>query len=216
MLALGAALQTLSQGLRVWNPPFGLFVFSFFLVSLGQAYQDTHANTFVAGADSAHRWLGLIHAMYMAGCLLGPVVATPIASLGASGSWCLFYAFPLGLGVLNLVMTIFAFRNRVRILKMNSWLCQRLMITRHRRRRKCWLTKEKFRETRKLAGSFARRWGRLQCGVLVSFISSTSEPLSLPEAGWWNILSTCAVGTLLAWGMFRPALAEGVFWAGSS
>lgn len=107
---------------------------TFFLAALGQAYQDTYANTFVASVKSAHRWLGFIHAMYMAGCLVAPFVSTAVASSGTdsgSGSgaafgpgtgvadgfgsagpssrWSLFYIAPLGLGTLNLGLVLFAF-----------------------------------------------------------------------------------------------------------
>ncbi|KAL2129158.1 hypothetical protein VTI74DRAFT_8164 [Chaetomium olivicolor] len=72
MLAVGAACQVVGHALRAWGPPFGLLAFSFWFITVGQAFQDTHANTFVAKIPGAHRWLGFIHAMYMAGCLVGP------------------------------------------------------------------------------------------------------------------------------------------------
>lgn len=188
LLALGALLQTGAHALRCWPPapPFGLFVFTFFMVSLGQGYQDTFGNTFVAGAfggerkgeggrpragsrestgstggsreveglegieggggggggsdgprveggsgrdngtKSVHRWLGFIHAMYMAGCLVAPFGAASIAATGtgtgtgaAMGTpaegvdsrWWLFYTVPLGLGVVNLVLVLVSFRD---------------------------------------------------------------------------------------------------------
>ncbi|KAH1846503.1 hypothetical protein KXX54_009094 [Aspergillus fumigatus] len=85
------------------------------LLALGAAYQDTHANTFVASVKAAHRWLGFIHAMYMAGCLVGPFVSTAVASAGMHSRWNLFYAAPLGLGVINLVLVIGAFHDSLRL-----------------------------------------------------------------------------------------------------
>ncbi|KAK0386437.1 hypothetical protein NLU13_6274 [Sarocladium strictum] len=111
MLALGASFQIVAHALRSWEPPFGLFVTSFWLVSVGQAFQDTHANTFVARTGAAHRWLAFIHAMYMAGCLVGPFVSTAVASAGQVSKWYLFYTFPLGLGVVNLMLCAYAFRD---------------------------------------------------------------------------------------------------------
>ncbi|KAJ6022878.1 hypothetical protein N7460_013273 [Penicillium canescens] len=105
IICLGAAIQILAHVLRVWLPPFGLFVVTFFLASLGQAYNDTHANTFVASLHGAHRYLGFIHAMYMAGCLVGPFVATGVASANVDSKWYLFYVFPLGVGIANLVLS---------------------------------------------------------------------------------------------------------------
>lgn len=111
MLALGASCQILSHALRAWRAPFPLFTVAFCFACLGQAFQDTHANTFVAGVRGAHRWLAFIHAMYMAGCLTGPFVATAVASAGEVSQWYLFYLFPLGLGVINLAWVLVAFRD---------------------------------------------------------------------------------------------------------
>lgn len=113
ILSLGAAIQVLAQVLRVWEPPFALYAVTFFLASLGQAYNDTHANTFVSALNGAHRWLGFIHAMYMAGCLVGPFVATGVASANVDSKWYLFYLFPLGVGVVNLAFVAVSFRDRM-------------------------------------------------------------------------------------------------------
>ncbi|RAH53743.1 MFS transporter [Aspergillus piperis CBS 112811] len=115
MLALGAALQVLAHILRAWLPPFPLYAITFFLASLGQAFNDTHANTYVAAVKAAHRWLGFIHAMYMAGCLVGPLVATAVASANRQSQWNLFYVFPLGLGLINLILVLVAFRDSMSV-----------------------------------------------------------------------------------------------------
>ncbi|UKZ86628.1 uncharacterized protein TrAFT101_002451 [Trichoderma asperellum] len=111
MLALGALFQIIAHALRSWDPPFGLFVVTFWFVSIGQAFQDTHANSYVAGVKSSHRWLAFIHAMYTAGSLVGPFVSTAVASSGQVSRWYLYYTFPLGLGVVNLALTCIAFRD---------------------------------------------------------------------------------------------------------
>ncbi|KAH7152705.1 major facilitator superfamily domain-containing protein [Dactylonectria macrodidyma] len=113
MLMLGAVLQVAAHALRTWKPPFGLYAVTFWLASLGQAYQDTHGNTFVAGVKGAHRWLAFIHAMYMAGCLCGPFVATGVASAGEVSHWYLFYCFPLAIGLVNVALVFWAFRDSV-------------------------------------------------------------------------------------------------------
>ncbi|KAL2810354.1 putative MFS transporter [Aspergillus granulosus] len=114
-LVLGVGLQILAQALRAWIPPLPLFAVTFFLASLGQAYQDTHANTFVASVKANHRWLAFIHAMYMAGCLVGPFVATAVSSAGTHSQWNFFYLIPLGLGVANLALTLFTFHEVIRL-----------------------------------------------------------------------------------------------------
>ncbi|KAJ5994203.1 hypothetical protein N7451_009927 [Penicillium sp. IBT 35674x] len=115
MLTLGALLQIIAHVLRTWLPPFPLYAVTFLLASLGQAFNDTHANTFVSSQRGAHRWLGFIHAMYMAGCLAGPFVATAVASANANSQWNLFYIFPLGLGVVNLALVSLSFHDRMAV-----------------------------------------------------------------------------------------------------
>lgn len=111
MLFLGAVLQVIAHALRFWLPPFGLFAVTFWIVSLGQAFQDSHANSFVASVKAAHRWLGFIHAMYAAGCLIGSFAATAVASAQSPSRWNLFYTVPLGLGAINMMLVLIAFRD---------------------------------------------------------------------------------------------------------
>lgn len=49
----------------------------------------------------------------MAGCLVGPFVATGVASANVDSKWYLFYLFPLGVGVMNLVFVGVSFRDRM-------------------------------------------------------------------------------------------------------
>lgn len=105
-LLLGAGLQLLAQLLRFWDAPFALFVITFFFTALGQALQDSYSNAFVATVPRAHRWLGFIHAMYMLGCLTGPLIATLVSS---HTQWYYTYAVEAGLGGLNLGFVFLAF-----------------------------------------------------------------------------------------------------------
>jgi MFS family permease len=115
ILSIGAFLQLVSNLLRFWSPPFELFATTFFMASLGMAFQDSHSNTFVSTVNDAHRWLGFIHAMYALGALVSPFVATPIAS-SMQSKWSLFYLFLVGLGVINIVGVLLAFRDSIRII----------------------------------------------------------------------------------------------------
>jgi hypothetical protein len=63
-LTLGALIHVVAHTLRCWTSPFGLYVVTFFLQAAGMTYNESHANTFVASIDGAHRLLGFIHAMY--------------------------------------------------------------------------------------------------------------------------------------------------------
>ncbi|KAJ0117815.1 MFS general substrate transporter [Diaporthe amygdali] len=121
LLWAGALLQLLAQVLRPWAwSGLPAFAASFFLQSLGTAYQDALGNTFVSGVRAAHRWLGFIHAMYALALLVGPLLATAIASktsrgsggfVGGEESWKRTYFVTVGLGVVNLVWVMMAFRD---------------------------------------------------------------------------------------------------------
>ncbi|KAF2491339.1 MFS transporter [Lophium mytilinum] len=113
-LVLGATLQVLAYILRFWKPPFGLFCTTFFFAALGTAFQDSQANIFVSTVKTAHRWLGVIHASYGVGCLVGPFIAAAISS-SSPDRWTWFYFFPLGLTIVNLSLVASAFRSEVRL-----------------------------------------------------------------------------------------------------
>lgn len=117
MLVLGAALQVTSQTLRAWLPPFPLYACTFFITSLGQAYNDTHANTYVSSVKASHRWLGFIHAMYMAGCLIAPFLSTSIANANTPSKWNFYYLFPLGLGLMNVALLSIAFYDHMHVIR---------------------------------------------------------------------------------------------------
>ena len=102
ILALGAGIQVAAHALRCWTPPFPLFVVTFFLQAAGMAYNESHANTFVASLQKSHRPLGFIHAMYALGTLVSPFVATAIAS-AVPTRWALFYVYLIGIGVFNIL-----------------------------------------------------------------------------------------------------------------
>ncbi|EPS40397.1 hypothetical protein H072_5800 [Dactylellina haptotyla CBS 200.50] len=114
ILTIGAFLQLLAHVLRVWTPPYPLFAVSFFFTSLGQAFQDSHSNTYVSSIKGAHRWLGFIHAMYALGLLVSPFVATPIA-VRVPDRWALFYGFLIGLGVINIIAVMYSFRDSLNV-----------------------------------------------------------------------------------------------------
>ncbi|KAG8631509.1 hypothetical protein KVT40_000649 [Elsinoe batatas] len=87
MLVLGATLQLFAHALRSRLPPLPFFAINFTLFGLGKAYQDIFSNGYVGGVKSAHGWLGFIHACYAGGSLVGPFVATGIASAPGNRWW---------------------------------------------------------------------------------------------------------------------------------
>ncbi|KAM0124040.1 hypothetical protein ACHAP3_010645 [Botrytis cinerea] len=109
ILLLGASLQLLTQFIRIWGPPWPLFVVSFGLAALGQAYQDAQANTYIAQVgDKAHRWLGVVHAAYSVGCLLGPLAVTAVAT-AKPVHWMESYGALAGVAGLNVCLVVWAF-----------------------------------------------------------------------------------------------------------
>jgi MFS family permease len=110
ILTFGACIQIVAHALRCWTPPFGLYVVTFFLQAVGMAYNESHANTFVASLDGAHRLLGFIHAMYALGTLVSPFVATAIATK-IPDQWPLFYIYLVGVGIINALIVAIMFRD---------------------------------------------------------------------------------------------------------
>jgi fucose permease len=113
ILTLGAFIQVIAHVLRCWTPPFGLYVVTFFIQAVGMAYNEPHANTFVASIDGAHRLLGFIHAMYALGTLVSPFVATAIATR-IPDKWPLFYIYLVGIGIVNTLVLAITFRDSLR------------------------------------------------------------------------------------------------------
>ncbi|WPH03687.1 Hypothetical protein R9X50_00657000 [Acrodontium crateriforme] len=114
VIVVGAAFQFIAQVFRFWVPPFGLFSITFFLVALGQALQEPQANTFVSNLKSAHRWLGLLHASYAIGALVGPLIAAAIAS-NFLNKWAAFYYIPTAIGLVNVGVAALIFRDDISI-----------------------------------------------------------------------------------------------------
>lgn len=108
VMLLGAVLQLVARALQLWKPPFALFVATYFLAGIGTAYQDAQANSFVGGVHNAHRWLGVLHALYGLGALVSPLVATAIAS--RTPYWNYFYCVLLGITAFNVALVVWAFR----------------------------------------------------------------------------------------------------------
>lgn len=82
--------------------------------AMGMAYNESHANTFVASQHNSHRLLGFIHAMYALGTLVSPFVATAIASK-AQARWPLFYTYLVGIGVVNTLAVAIMFRDTLKL-----------------------------------------------------------------------------------------------------
>ena len=108
VLVFGAVIQTIAYALNFWKPPYPLFVVSFLFSGMGVAFQDAQANTFVANVNNAHRWLGILHALYGAGALVAPLIATTLAA--RTPYWHYFYLVMLGVAIVNVGCLAWTFR----------------------------------------------------------------------------------------------------------
>ncbi|KAH8802478.1 hypothetical protein F5884DRAFT_755807 [Xylogone sp. PMI_703] len=77
-LTIGAALQLLSQAMRVWKPTYYSIAASFFINGLGQAYQNTHAHMFITAVRDGHRWTSIMVAMYILGIIASPFIVNAV------------------------------------------------------------------------------------------------------------------------------------------
>lgn len=107
-LVLGAAVQCLGYALMWWRPPMLVFMGAFFLTGMGVAFQDAQANAFTITVQNAHRWLGILHAVYGGGTIVAPLVASAIAS--RTPDWHRYYLVTMGLGVVNVGLLAWTFR----------------------------------------------------------------------------------------------------------
>lgn len=110
-LVVGTTCQLIAYSINFWKPPFPLYAFSFFFSGIGIALQDAQANTFVADLDNAHRWLGILHAIYGVGALVTPLAATAIAN--HTPYWHYFYLVLFGCSVISLGLVSYAFRPNI-------------------------------------------------------------------------------------------------------
>ncbi|KAF3914191.1 hypothetical protein ABW20_dc0100835 [Dactylellina cionopaga] len=111
VLFVGSVLQLIQYALQCWQPPYPLFVVSFFIGGIGVAIQDAQTNTFNANLPRAHLFLGLGHGFYGLGALVSPLIATAIANTTPDyRHWYYFYFAALGLAVVNMAFIGFAFR----------------------------------------------------------------------------------------------------------
>ncbi|PWY71064.1 MFS general substrate transporter [Aspergillus sclerotioniger CBS 115572] len=107
-LVLGASIQCFGYALMFWSPPFPLFMAAFFFSGCGVAFQDAQMNTFTITVKDAHRWLGVLHAVYGVGTIVGPLIANTIAS--QMPVWHHYYLVTMFLAALNIASLAWTFR----------------------------------------------------------------------------------------------------------
>jgi len=73
----GAGVQTIAYAVQVPAPPFAVMAAMNFIVGWGLALQHAQCNGFVASVrEGAHSKMSMLHALYGAGAVVSPFVAT--------------------------------------------------------------------------------------------------------------------------------------------
>ncbi|PYI18833.1 MFS general substrate transporter [Aspergillus violaceofuscus CBS 115571] len=107
-LVVGATIQCIGYALMFWAPPFPLFAAAFFFTGCGVALQDAQMNTYTITVQDAHRWLGILHAVYGVGTILAPLIANTIAA--RTPYWQHYYLATMVVGAVNLSFLAWTFR----------------------------------------------------------------------------------------------------------
>lgn len=92
----------------VCTPPFGVVVFAYFLIGLGEAINIALNNTFCSNLANSTTVLGFAHGSYGVGGVLGPILATKLVSSGQV--WSRYYFIVLGICCLCVLAAGCAFR----------------------------------------------------------------------------------------------------------
>ncbi|KAI0631187.1 MFS general substrate transporter [Trametes polyzona] len=105
---LGSLAQVAGYALEAPAPPFPVFVLGYAVNGFGLSLQDAGANGFVASLkDNAATKMGILHAIYGAGALSSPLVATQFSQLT---HWSFHYLVSLGIALSNTVLLVAVFR----------------------------------------------------------------------------------------------------------
>ncbi|GKZ20064.1 hypothetical protein AbraIFM66951_008215 [Aspergillus brasiliensis] len=106
--SLSMSLMTAGYVIIVCKPPFPAIVASFFLLGFGIAINLALNNVFCANLANGTAALGALHGAYGMGGIIGPLVATALASHGVR--WSYFYSINLAMSLINLVVAVWAFQ----------------------------------------------------------------------------------------------------------
>ncbi|KAL2870037.1 putative MFS transporter [Aspergillus lucknowensis] len=108
-LVFGSIVQCAGYVLMIWAPSYPAFILGFLFTGFGIALQDAQANSFTVTVRNSHRWLGVLHAIYGVGTILGPLVANTVAS--HTPRWQSYYLVTLAAGVVNIALVAWTFRH---------------------------------------------------------------------------------------------------------
>ncbi|KAG2032534.1 MFS general substrate transporter [Suillus americanus] len=108
VMVLGSLCQVLAYCIESSGPPFPVFIFAYFINGIGLALQNANSVSYVASIkENAEVKMGLFMAVYGAGALSSPLVATQFSHLPR---WNLHYLTSLGIAITNTIALIIVFR----------------------------------------------------------------------------------------------------------
>jgi fucose permease len=108
VMVLGSLLQVLAYCIESSGPPFPVFIFAYFINGIGMALQNANSVGYIACIkENAEAKMGLFMAVYGAGALSSPLVATQFSHLPR---WNLYYLTSLGIAISNTIALIIVFR----------------------------------------------------------------------------------------------------------
>lgn len=98
MLLMAAIMLTTALVIYGLTPTWSMMVAVGTLLGLGIGLIDAGINTYMVSNQQEAKWIGLLHAFYGIGALLGPTIATTLLMLGLS--WRQIYLVIASIGVL--------------------------------------------------------------------------------------------------------------------
>ncbi|PHH59044.1 hypothetical protein CDD81_3849 [Ophiocordyceps australis] len=105
---IAGACHVIAYSIMSAHPPFIILVLSYILVGFGNGVVDCGWNAWVSSLKSASQVLGLLHAFYGAGGIIGPLLATALITK-ANLEWYTFCYIMIGLGGIETIVMSWAF-----------------------------------------------------------------------------------------------------------
>ncbi|CCA71736.1 related to tetracycline resistance proteins [Serendipita indica DSM 11827] len=110
LLVVSSILQIASYAILCAAPPFPLVCVAYFFVGAGLALLNAHGNGFMSMLKNSSQ-MGMAHAIYGSGALVGPLIATQFAQFSGR-KWAYHYFVLLGGLLVSFTLLVFVFRGK--------------------------------------------------------------------------------------------------------
>lgn len=87
---IGPSCHLIAYIVNCTHPPYPVLVVSFVFAGFGNGLEDAAWNAWIGNMANANEMLGLLHGVYGAGAVLGPLIATSMIARG-SLPWYVYY-----------------------------------------------------------------------------------------------------------------------------